>query len=131
MSIEAEHRAISPDEDRHIFPALILNGQATGDWQYVKKAANVNSRGPIEDVNFEALVPTAPKAATADVASGSKVGFRVASRISYSGLLLFYMASLDNKTAADFEDEGTVWFKIHEDHPVPRHYVEWYMVARR
>ncbi|KAF3182334.1 hypothetical protein TWF225_004188 [Orbilia oligospora] len=106
----------------YIFPALILNGQATGDWQYVKKAANINGRGPIEDINSDSLRccndPKAPKAATANVEAGNLVGFTVASRISHPGPLLFYMARVpDDKTAADFDGEGTVWFKVHEDQP--------------
>ncbi|KAF3111454.1 hypothetical protein TWF102_007118 [Orbilia oligospora] len=32
----------------YTFPALILNGQATGDWQYVKKAATLTAVDPLK-----------------------------------------------------------------------------------
>ena len=34
------------------FPALILNGQRTADWQYVRKTNNYNSNGPVSSFTF-------------------------------------------------------------------------------
>ncbi|KAF3931290.1 Endoglucanase-7 [Dactylella cylindrospora] len=106
----------------YTFPGLIFNGQTSADWTYVKMTTNKYSHGPITDVNSNDMRcykdPAAPVASTANVAAGATVGFRVDTSISHPGPLMFYLAKVPSgKTAANFEGEGTVWFKIWENYP--------------
>ncbi|EPS41576.1 hypothetical protein H072_4524 [Dactylellina haptotyla CBS 200.50] len=106
----------------YTFPGLIFNGATSADWQYVKMTTNKYSHGPIQDVGSTDMRcykdPAAPIASTANVAAGATVGFRVDTSIIHPGPLMFYMAKVPSgKTAANFEGDGTVWFKIWENQP--------------
>ncbi|KAK6523992.1 hypothetical protein TWF694_005660 [Orbilia ellipsospora] len=104
----------------YTFPGLIFNGVTSADWTYVKMTTNHYSHGPVTDVTSTDMRcykdPTAAIASTASVAAGSTVGFRVDSSISHPGPLQFYMAKVPSgKTAANFEGDGQVWFKIYQN----------------
>jgi hypothetical protein len=107
----------------YTFPALITNGATTTDWQYVRQWIGYYGNGPVTDVsslnvrcNVDASNKSAP--ATMSVAAGSKVGFTVHTDISHVGVMEWYMAKVPvGKTAATWDGDGEVWFKIDEDHP--------------
>ncbi|KAF3929106.1 Endoglucanase-7 [Dactylellina cionopaga] len=106
----------------YTFPGLIFNGVTSADWQYVKQTTNRYSHGPVQNVQSNDMRcykdPAGPIASTASVAAGATVGFRVDSGISHPGPLMFYLAKVPSgKTAANFEGDGTVWFKIWENRP--------------
>ncbi|KAK6358315.1 hypothetical protein TWF730_007661 [Orbilia blumenaviensis] len=106
----------------YTFPALILDGKTTKDWEYVKRSSWPELRAPIVDVTSEKLLcyrdPNGPAASTATVKVGEKIGFRIDPYIFHPGPFLFYMAKVpEGKTAAEFNGEGAVWFKIFEDNP--------------
>jgi hypothetical protein len=62
------------------WPALIVNGQVTGDWQYVRE--NTNNINPLMDLSSTDLrcneggLASGPRTKTVTVAAGSKVGSR-------------------------------------------------------
>ncbi|EWC43726.1 hypothetical protein DRE_07386 [Drechslerella stenobrocha 248] len=106
----------------YIFPNLIFNGATSNEWQYVKRTENRYSNAPITDVNTLQMRcykdPSGPVASTANVAAGSTVGFKVSPDIFHPGPLLFYLAKVPaGKTAANFEGDGAVWFKIWQNNP--------------
>ncbi|KAF3140321.1 hypothetical protein TWF703_003194 [Orbilia oligospora] len=86
----------------YIFPALILNGQATGDWQYVKKAATLTAVDPLKT-----STPTPCDATMIQKPPKQQLPM----------LRLAIWSDSLSQTAADFDGEGTVWFKVHEDQP--------------
>ncbi|KAF2198091.1 hypothetical protein GQ43DRAFT_379521 [Delitschia confertaspora ATCC 74209] len=108
----------------YTFPSLIANGQATTQWQYVRKTTNYQSNGPVTDVTSNQircyeLSPGTGAPQTMTVAAGSTLGFTAQSSISHPGPLMFYMAKVPaGKTAATWDGSGSVWFKIYEDAPV-------------
>ncbi|KAH7402412.1 fungal cellulose binding domain-containing protein [Pyrenochaeta sp. MPI-SDFR-AT-0127] len=102
----------------YTFPELVVGGQKTGLWTYVRKAANYQSNGPVTDVSSSAIrcYELAPGTAsqTYTVNAGDTVGFTAASSISHPGPLQFYLAKVPSgKTAATFDGSGNVWFKIY------------------
>jgi hypothetical protein len=71
--------SIAPTVFAHYkWPALIINGQVTGDWQYVRE--NTNNINPLMDLSSTDLrcneggLASGPRTDTAPVAAGSKVG---------------------------------------------------------
>ncbi|KAH7126921.1 fungal cellulose binding domain-containing protein [Dendryphion nanum] len=103
----------------YTFPALIVNGQTTGLWQYVRKAANYQSNGPVTDVSSNAIrcyeLSPGTGSQTYEVKAGDTVGFTAGSSISHPGPLSFYLAKVPaGKTAATWDGSGQVWFKIYE-----------------
>lgn len=101
----------------YTFPALIVNGQSTGLWQYVRKTTNFQSNGPVTDVNSNQircyeLSPGTPSQ-TYEVKAGDTIGFTAASSISHPGPLAFYLAKAPGSVSS-FDGSGKVWFKIYE-----------------
>ncbi|KAF2254994.1 lytic polysaccharide monooxygenase [Trematosphaeria pertusa] len=107
----------------YTFPALVANGQATSQWQYVRKTTNYQSNGPVTDVTSSQircyeLSPGTGASGTMEVAAGSSIGFTAQSSISHPGTLQFYMAKVPSgQTAATWDGTGNVWFKIYEQGP--------------
>ncbi|KAH7071084.1 glycoside hydrolase [Paraphoma chrysanthemicola] len=102
------------------FPELIVNGQKTGPWTYVRKGANYQSNGPLTDISSNAIrcYETAQGAGsqTYTVKAGDSVGFTAQSGVSHPGPLLIYMARVPaGQTAAAFDGSGSVWFKVHSE----------------
>lgn len=101
----------------YTFPALIVNGQSTGLWQYVRKTANYQSNGPVTDVNSNAIrcyeLSPGTASQTYEVKAGDTIGFTAAASISHPGPLAFYLAKAPG-SAASFDGSGKVWFKIYE-----------------
>ncbi|TVY83450.1 putative endo-beta-1,4-glucanase D [Lachnellula suecica] len=101
----------------YVFPALINNGAATTQWEYVRQWTGYYSNGPVTDVSSLSIrcnVDGATKSAsTLDVAAGSTVGFTAVSSITHPGTLQAYMAKVPaGQTAATWDGSGNVWFKI-------------------
>lgn len=105
------------------FPALVSGNSATDKWQYVRKTTNYQSNGPVTDVTSSQircyqLAPGNEGAQTATVAAGSTVGFTADASVSHPGTLQFYMAKVPSgKTAATWDGDGAVWFKIFSQGP--------------
>ncbi|KAL4803373.1 glycoside hydrolase [Aspergillus unguis] len=106
----------------YVFPALIQDGKATGDWKYVRDWTESYANGPVTDVesldircNRDAST-NGNETETLAVKAGEEIGFTVRTSIIHPGPLLAYMAKAPGD-ASDFEGDGKVWFKIYEDGP--------------
>ena len=100
------------------FESLIVNGQGTEPYQYVRQTTNSNS--PVEDVTSPAMVcnqggndaDIRAKTQTHDVLPGDEVGFDINSELGHPGPLAVYMSRAPDGTAAsDYTGDGD-WFKI-------------------
>jgi hypothetical protein len=106
-----------------LFPSLILDGQLTPNWDYVRMTSSYDSNAPVTDVSSPAircnqLDPAGTANDTATVHAGDTVGFSSVPNAYHPGPMSFYMARAPNGTiAADFQGDGQVWFKIWEDQP--------------
>ncbi|CAI6335946.1 unnamed protein product [Periconia digitata] len=106
----------------YTFPALVVDGKATNQWQYVRKTTNFQSNGPVTDVTSSQIrcyeLSPGTGAETYEVAAGSTIGFTAQTSISHPGTLQFYAAKVpDGKTAANWDGSGNVWFKLFEQGP--------------
>ncbi|KAF9771227.1 hypothetical protein IL306_011145 [Fusarium sp. DS 682] len=102
------------------FDALIVNGEVTKPYEYVRKTTNYNS--PITDVTSKDIICNAGgldkdiRAATKThkVSPGDEVGFTVASEMGHPGPLAVYMSKApDGTEASDYLGDGD-WFKVYE-----------------
>ncbi|KAG4413797.1 hypothetical protein IFR04_013069 [Cadophora malorum] len=106
----------------YVFPSLIANGAATGEWTNVRQWTGYYSNGPVTDVNSLSIrcnVDASTKSAkTLTIAAGSTLGFSAKASISHPGLMQFYMAKVPaGKTADTWDGSGSVWFKVFNDMP--------------
>ncbi|KAJ4007344.1 hypothetical protein NW752_007678 [Fusarium irregulare] len=102
------------------FDALIVNGEVTEPYQYVRKTTNANS--PITDVTSKDIICNAGgldkdiRAATKTmkVSPGDEVGFTVATDMGHPGPLSVYLSKApDGTEASDYLGDGD-WFKVYE-----------------
>jgi hypothetical protein len=102
------------------FEALIVNGEVSEPYQYVRKTTNNNS--PITDVTSKDIVCNAGgldkdiRAATKTmkVSPGDEVGFTVATEMGHPGPLSVYLSKApDGTEASDYLGDGD-WFKVYE-----------------
>ncbi|KAL2856537.1 glycoside hydrolase [Aspergillus pseudoustus] len=106
----------------YVFPALIQDGSATGEWQYVRDWTGSYTNGPVTDVSSLDIrcnvdgSKAGNVTETLPVTAGSKIGFSVRSSIGHPGPLLAYLAKAPS-SASSFDGAGEVWFKIYEDGP--------------
>jgi hypothetical protein len=110
-----------------VYPALVYQGQRTGDWLYVRMTRERYNKAPVENVLSDAIRcnvdPSGPVAQTLTVSAGQTLGFVSDSGISHPGPLLFYMAKVpQGQTAASWDGTGTHWFKIYQDRPTIQPY---------
>ncbi|PGH20750.1 hypothetical protein AJ80_03510 [Polytolypa hystricis UAMH7299] len=106
----------------YTFPSLIVNGQTSAEWQYVRQTENYQHNGPVENVNSQAIRcyerAGRPQAEIATVAAGSTVGFVAKPSIYHPGPVQFYMAKVPSgQSAASWDGSGSVWFKIFGEGP--------------
>lgn len=102
------------------FEALIVNGNVTGAYEYVRQTNNSNS--PITDITSTnmrcnsggLLASTMAKTSTYTVAPGDNVGFTIDAAISHPGPLSVWMSKAPDGTTADEYDGSGDWFKIYE-----------------
>ncbi|KAH7313756.1 glycosyl hydrolase family 61-domain-containing protein [Stachybotrys elegans] len=101
------------------FEALIVNGEVTGPYEYVRRTTNFNS--PIEDVTSPNMVcnqggldaDIRAGTSTYTVAPGDSVGFTVASDVGHPGPMAVYMSKApDGTEASDYLGDGD-WFKVY------------------
>lgn len=101
------------------FESLIVNGEGTEPYEYVRRTTNSNS--PVEDVTSADIVCNVggndadirASTATYEVAPGDEVGFDINSELGHPGPLYVYMSKApDNMTASDYEGDGD-WFKVY------------------
>jgi len=105
---------VSQTVAHYTFPGLIVNGAVTSDWQYVRKTANYQSHGPIQDVSSADMrCYSGQSAQTANVTAGATLGFRVDQCILHPGPLIVYMAKAPSSVSG-WDGSGSVWFKIYE-----------------
>ncbi|KAK2731784.1 hypothetical protein FQN57_003164 [Myotisia sp. PD_48] len=103
----------------YTFPSLIIDGQVSKGWEFIRRTSNYQHTGPVQNVNSGSIRcyedSNRPAAQIASVAAGSSIGFSVYYSITHPGPLLVYMAKVPaGKTAADWDGSGRVWFKISE-----------------
>ncbi|KEZ46562.1 hypothetical protein SAPIO_CDS0358 [Scedosporium apiospermum] len=108
----------------YVFDKLIVNGQTTNQWQYVRATDNRQTTGPVTDVTSPTIrcytsdTSVGSRTGTVNVAAGSTVGFTSSPAIFHPGPLSFYMAKAPTGTSAsNFQGDGKVWFKIAETGP--------------
>ncbi|KAF3761585.1 family 61 glycoside hydrolase [Cryphonectria parasitica EP155] len=102
------------------FEALIVNGNITSPYEYVRQTNNSNS--PITDITSTNMIcnsggllaSTMAQTSTYTVAPGDNVGFTVDVSISHPGPLSVWMSKAPSGTTADQYDGSGDWFKIYE-----------------
>lgn len=101
------------------FEALIVNGNVTSAYEYVRSTTDSNS--PITDVTSQDFICNAggldadimSKTSTYTVQAGDSVGFTINSNIGHPGPLHVYMSKApDSTTAQDYKGAGD-WFKVY------------------
>ncbi|KDQ20796.1 glycoside hydrolase family 61 protein [Botryobasidium botryosum FD-172 SS1] len=100
----------------YIFTSLILNGQTTPAYQYVRR--NTNSNSPVlsvtsNDIRCNVGGASGGSTQTASVAAGSTVGFALDQAIFHAGPIAVYLGKAPS-TAASWDGSGANWFKIYE-----------------
>ncbi|KAL1306296.1 hypothetical protein AAFC00_004381 [Neodothiora populina] len=100
------------------FNKLIVNGNYTGEYEYVRK--NNNSNSPVTDLASTDLrcnaggLLTGNVTSTYKVAAGSEVGFGLDTGIGHPGPVQVYLSKVNaGDTAATYDGSGD-WFKIYE-----------------
>ncbi|MCJ1312645.1 hypothetical protein MMC25_006320 [Agyrium rufum] len=99
------------------FPSLVVGGQVTTAWQYVRQWTGYYTYQPVTDVTSLDIRCNAGastvQASTINVVAGSSIGFTAGPDIYHPGILQVYMAAVPaGKTAATFDGSGSVWFKV-------------------
>ncbi|KAL6853040.1 hypothetical protein ACO1O0_007591 [Amphichorda felina] len=101
------------------FEALIVNGEVTQPYEYVRQTTNSNS--PVTDVTSADIVCNAggndaeirAKTLTHAVAPGDEVGFDINSELGHPGPLYVYLSKApDGVSASDYTGDGD-WFKVY------------------
>ncbi|KAH6907002.1 glycoside hydrolase [Coprinopsis sp. MPI-PUGE-AT-0042] len=113
----------------YTFASLVVNGQVTTAWQYVRKTNNFQSNGPVTDVNSQDFrcynSQTRATAQTYSVNAGSRIGFNSPGSISHPSTTNIYMARAPSGVdVANWDGSGQVWFKVHEIHCMSRTVVD-------
>ncbi|EAU80739.1 hypothetical protein CC1G_04849 [Coprinopsis cinerea okayama7 len=103
----------------YTFPSLVVNGQTTPAWQYVRRTDNFQSNGPVTDVNSPNFrcynQGTGATAQTYTVNAGARIGFATNGAVSHPSTTNIYMARAPNGVdVANWDGSGQVWFKVHE-----------------
>ncbi|KEZ41313.1 1-alkyl-2-acetylglycerophosphocholine esterase [Scedosporium apiospermum] len=107
----------------YVFDSLVLHGQPTTQWGYVRITENHYSNAPVVDVTSPEIrcyqaTDDGSSTEIANVTAGDTVGFTSSPAAYHPGPLSFYMAKApDGVSAAEFNGTGNVWFKISQDKP--------------
>lgn len=102
----------------YTFPKI----SGTQDWQYVRRTANWQSNGPVQDVNSQAIrcyeAGGRSSAQTLNVQAGSSITWQSAPNIFHPGPLSGWMAKVPSgQTAASWDGSGANWFKVYQEMP--------------
>ncbi|CAI4212816.1 unnamed protein product [Parascedosporium putredinis] len=87
----------------YVFDKLIVNGVTTGQWQYVRATDNKQTTGPVTDVTSSTI-----RCYTSDTTVGSRTSVIDVAAGS---------TAPTGTSAANFQGDGNVWFKIAESGP--------------
>ncbi|KAI5788982.1 family 61 glycoside hydrolase [Peziza echinospora] len=100
------------------FTSLIVNGQVTSPYQYVRQNTNMNSPvyPPSNDLRCNTGGASGSNTQTATVAAGSTVGFALDQAIFHIGPTIAYISKAPS-LAANYDGSGT-WTKIYQVPPV-------------
>lgn len=110
----AAHSALA----HYNFESLIVNGQVTGPYEYVRKTKNGN--GPILDVFSTDIIcnqggiddDVMSVTKTHTVTAGDQLGFKINELTGHPGPMMVYMSKAPG-TAQEYKGDGD-WFKIYE-----------------
>jgi hypothetical protein len=112
--------SVAPVLAHYNFESLIVNGEGTKPYEYVRRVKNSNS--PVENVNSPNIVCNVggndadSRAATKTytVKPGDQLGFDVNSDLGHPGPLAVYMSRApDGVAASDYLGNGD-WFKVYQ-----------------
>lgn len=100
------------------FESLIVNGEITDAYKYVRKTKNGNS--PVQAVNSTDIIcnnggiddDTMEATETLTVAAGDQVGFKMNEYIGHPGPLAVYLSKAPG-TAKGYKGDGD-WFKVYQ-----------------
>ncbi|KAL1654101.1 hypothetical protein SLS61_003507 [Didymella pomorum] len=101
------------------FERLIVNGQTTGPYEYVRALGPMVGNGPFYDVKHSDIrcnngsFAAASKTKTYPVKAGDTVGFTVRDVLGHPGPLFAYMSKSTVANVSAYQGEGD-WFKIYE-----------------
>uniref|UniRef100_L2GJD9 lytic cellulose monooxygenase (C4-dehydrogenating) n=1 Tax=Colletotrichum fructicola (strain Nara gc5) TaxID=1213859 RepID=L2GJD9_COLFN len=109
---------VSQATAHYVFPTLIVNGEETERYEFVREAKNSNS--PVTDVASEDFVcnkggnddDVLAKTKTKAINAGDEVGFIVENDMGHPGPLQVYMSKAPS-SAAEYKGDGD-WFKVYE-----------------
>lgn len=116
------------------FESLIVNGEITNPYQYIRRTTNSNS--PIEDVTSNNMVcnqggqdaAIMASTETITVQAGDELGFDVNSDLGHPGPLAVWLSKAPSGTSAqDYLGDGD-WFKIYAATTreiIPNYGVDW------
>lgn len=121
--------ALTPAVSSHyVFDKLILNGQISRGWQYVRENTRQEKYMPTKFINSPSITPldndfrcnqgafsAAGRTETATVAAGDIIGFQLAygASMQHPGPIQVYMSKAPG--AANQYDGSGDWFKIHQE----------------
>lgn len=106
----------------YTIPRVSANGVSRSDWQSVRRTANFQSNGPVEDVTSQAMTcyelqSGAQGATVLDVTAGGTLTFGISPNIYHPGPVNVYMARAPSGNVLNFDGKGNVWFKVYSDAP--------------
>ncbi|KAL0939879.1 glycosyl hydrolase family 61 [Colletotrichum truncatum] len=109
---------VSQATAHYVFPTLIVNGEQTERYEFVREAKNSNS--PVEDVTSEGIVcnkggnddDVLAKTKTKAVKAGDELGFIVENDMGHPGPLAVYLSKAPDSVSS-YKGDGD-WFKIYE-----------------
>ncbi|KAF8451370.1 fungal cellulose binding domain-containing protein [Kalaharituber pfeilii] len=99
------------------FTSLIVNGQVTREYQYVRQNTNYNSPVFVDSIDLRCNAGGASGAntQTAEVSAGATIGFKMDQPVYHAGPLLVYISKAPS-TAASYDGSGS-WAKIYQIEP--------------
>ncbi|KAH6919323.1 glycoside hydrolase [Coprinopsis sp. MPI-PUGE-AT-0042] len=100
------------------FPSLVVDGETTPAWKYVRKTNKAETRGPIFDVKSEEFRcddVAGDTTETLTVSVDSSFGIGSDTGINHPSVTNVYMAKAPaGVDVAEWDGSGEVWFKVHE-----------------
>ncbi|TDZ36959.1 Endo-beta-1,4-glucanase D [Colletotrichum spinosum] len=109
---------VSSAAAHYVFPTLIVNGEQTERYEFVREAKNSNS--PVTDVTSDGIIcniggndaDVLAKTKTKEVKAGDELGFIVENDMGHPGPLAVYLSKAPSGVAS-YKGDGD-WFKIYE-----------------
>ncbi|KAJ8106540.1 hypothetical protein OPT61_g9464 [Boeremia exigua] len=101
------------------FERLIVDGEITEPYEYVRALGEGVGNGPLYDVSSNDIrcntgsFPNAKNTKTMAVKAGQEVGFTIRDVLGHPGPLFAYMSKSTTADVSEYEGDGD-WFKIYE-----------------